>query len=291
MLCLTQCQQSADAPLGSLKNPVKIFFTPSSDAENITTNSDEFLAHLKKETGYFFKSRIPTSYISVVESLGSQRADIAVMNSFGYLLAHERYGAQAKLTAIRYGKTSYKGMIIAHRDADIHSIKDLNGRSMAFTDSSSTSGYLFPMKILKEHEVKPGQMVFAMKHDSVVTMVYQKQVEAGACFYSEPDDQGRIRDARSKVKVQFPDVEEVVQIVQLTEDILNDPFVFRKDMPEEMVTAIIAAIQSFLATPEGVASFSQTYNFEGVIPASDADYDSLRDMIRINELDPAALMQ
>lgn len=279
------------APLGTRENPIKLYFTPSSDAENITTNSREFIDFLEKETGYVFESGIPTSYIAVVEAFGAHRADIAVMNSFGYLLANQKYGAQARLKAIRYGRTHYNGMIIARADSDINTLEDLKGKTIAFTDSSSTSGYLFPIKLLKERDIEPGQVVFAMKHDNVVTMVYQGQVDAGACFYSPPDENGRIRDAREKVLVQFPDVEEQVKILMISDDIVNDPFVFRKELPAELVDKVIAAIGKFLESPQGKESFKATYNFEGVIPATDADYEGLRQMIQLNEIDPASMLK
>jgi len=291
LLCLSSIHcNTRQAELGSRENPIKMYFTPSSDAENISTNSVEFLNYLHKETGYYFKSGIPTSYVAVIEAFGTSRADIAVMNSFGYILANQKYGANARLTAIRYGRKHYNGMFITRVDSGIDKIEDLEGKKIAFTDSSSSSGFLFPLKILKEKGIRPGQEVFAMKHDNVVTMVYQGQVDAGACFYSPPTKEGRIRDAREKVMTQFPDVEEKVKILTITEDILNDPFVFRKDLPPELVKKVLAAITSFLDSPEGKESFKATYNFEGVIPATDQDYDGLREMIKLNELDPSSMM-
>ena len=126
------------------------------------------------------------------------------MNSFGYLMANQKYGATAKLRVIRYGYDYYQGQIIAHVDSGISSVADLNGKKFAYTDPSSTSGYMFPKKILKENSVTLSDEVFATKHDNVVTMIYQRQVDAGATYYSAPSEDGKIRDARSRVKTQFP---------------------------------------------------------------------------------------
>jgi phosphonate transport system substrate-binding protein len=277
--------------LGSRSNPIKIYFTPSVDAGTITSNSSEFLRFLEEETGYYFKSGIPASYITVVEALGSQRADIAVMNSFGYLMAHQKFGAEAKITVIRNGEKFYRGQIIAHVDSGIEKIEDIAGKRFAFTDSSSTSGYLFPLKILKEHQTEPGNTVFAMKHDNVVTMVYQGQVDAGATFYSPPDENGNIRDARSLVSTQFPDVADKVKIIATTEEILNDPFVFRKGLPDEITEKVIAAIFKFLDTEAGKRVFKKIYGVDGIVKSSDADYDGLRKMVEINQIDPTELLQ
>lgn len=277
LLTLASCQN--DAPLGSQDNPVKLYFTPSVDAETITTNSKEFIQFLEKETGLYFETGIPTNYVAVVEAFGSGRADIGAMNSFGYLMAHEKYGATAKLRVIRHGVDYYQGQIIAHADSGIETVEDLDGRSFAFTDPSSTSGYMFPLKMMKEADVDLSNEVFAMKHDNVVTMIYQGQVDAGATYYSAPNEEGEIRDARQRVKTQFPDVEEKIKIIAITEKIPNDPFVFRKDLPEEVSSKFIAAIKKFIETDQGKEIFRNIYSVDGLIDATDADYVPLKKMI------------
>jgi len=283
------CQQSDK--LGSKKNPVKIYFTPSVDGGVIAANSTIFLKYLEKETGLYFKTGIPTNYIAVVEAFGSKRADIGVMNSFGYIMANEKYGATAKLRVIRYGHDYYRGQILAHVDSDIKTVADLDGKKFAFTDPSSTSGYMFPLKILKEFKIKLGNTVFAIKHDNVVSMIYQKQVDAGATFYSPPSESGEIRDARARVITQYPDVLEKVKIIKITEKIPNDPFVFRKDLGPEITEAFTNALKKFLSTKEGKTTFQNIYSVDGIVDTTDADYDGLRVMIKALNLDTASLIK
>ena len=271
--------------LGSPGNPVKIYFTPSVDAESIASNSKDFLRFLEKETGLYFKSGIPTNYIAVVEAFGSNRVDIGVMNSFGYLMANKKYGASARLKVIRYGHDYYQGQIIAHVDSGIKEVKDIQGKRFAFTDPSSTSGHMFPLKILKDNNVNPGQTVFLSKHDSVVISVYQGRVDAGATYHSAPGPKGEIRDARSRVKTQFPDIEEKVKIVAVTEKIPNDPFVFRKGLPEDISKKFIGALKKYLTTREGRSAFKRIYSVEGVVETSDQAYNGLRKMIRSINVD------
>jgi phosphonate transport system substrate-binding protein len=289
LVALVGCQQNDE--LGTRNNPVKLYFTPSVDAETIASNSDEFIKYLETETGLFFKTGIPTSYVAVVEAFGSERADIGVMNSFGYLMANEKYGAQALLRVVRYGHDYYQGQILAHVDSGIKDIKDLAGRKFAYTDPSSTSGYMFPLKIMKDNGVAPGQTAFLMKHDSVVTAIYQRQVDAGATYYSAPDENGKIRDARERVKTQFPDVEDKIKIVTITDKIPNDPFVFRKDLPEAITQKFIAAVKKFISTESGQKVFKNIYSVEAIIDSSDADYQSLRDTIKSIGLDVGALVK
>jgi len=287
-LTVSSCQK--ESPLGSQDNPVKLYFTPSVDADTITQNSDEFVKFLEKETGLYFKTGIPASFVAVVEAFGSERADIGVMNSFGYIMANEKYGAEAKLRVIRYGHDYYQGVILARSDAGIEKLSDLQGKKFAFTDPSSTSGYMFPKKMIQEAGVELGEHVFAGKHDSVVTMIYQGQVEAGSAYYSAPAEDGTIRDARSRVITQFPDVAEKVKIVAITDKIPNDPFVFRKGLSPEITKKFIAAVKKYLETDEGKTVFKNIYSVDGLVEATDADYQGLRQTLEAINVNPAELL-
>lgn len=270
---------SSEEPIGSENNPVKLYFTPSVESETITESSKEMITFLEKETGLFFSTSVPTNYIIIVESFGSDRADVAFMNSFGYLLANEKYKANAELRVIRYNDSYYRGQIIASAASGITKIEDLQGKRVAYTDPSSTSGYLLPSKMLKDKNIIPGNTVFAMKHDNVVTMIYQEQVDAGATYYSPPGPNGEIKDARARVLTQFPDVEEKIKIIALTDSIPNDPIVFRNGIEDSIKKKIIDALLKYIKTEEGKTIFKNMYGMDGIIITNDRDYNGLRKII------------
>ncbi|NCN26943.1 phosphate/phosphite/phosphonate ABC transporter substrate-binding protein [bacterium] len=265
-------------PLGSAENPIKIYFVPSVDVKVIEDNTKTIQKYLEANTPYKYEIAIPASFVAVVEALGTKRADIAAINTFGYLMANERYGAQAKLTVIRFGLPTYQAQFLAKKGGPIKKIEDIEGKKMAYVDPASTSGYLLPLKVLKEKNINPSETVFAMRHDSVVSMIYQGQVDAGATFYS-PEAEGKIQDARRLVKTQYPDIEEKVGIIQLSDPIPNDPIVFRKDLPAEIEKVVIDAFLSFVKTPEGKDAFYKIYGATDFIPAKDSDYDAVREIL------------
>ncbi|MCO5113540.1 MAG: phosphate/phosphite/phosphonate ABC transporter substrate-binding protein [Bdellovibrionaceae bacterium] len=273
------CTRRERGEIGSATNPIKLFFVPSVDVKVIEDTSSVLEKYLEEHTPYKFKVSIPTSFIAVVEAFGTKRADVASINTFGYLLAHEKYGAQARLTVIRYGESSYKAQFLARADGPIKKLEDLNNKTIAYVDPSSTSGYLMPLKVLKDRQIKPKDNMFAMRHDNVVSMIYQGQVDAGATFYS-PKADGEIQDARRLVKTQYPDVEEKVKILELTESIPNDPVVFRKDLPEEVKNNIVKALEDFVQTEEGRDTFLKLSSVTGFIRATDEDYAPVVKMLK-----------
>ncbi len=278
VLAISACTKK-EQPLGSAENPIKLFFVPSVDAKLIGENSEIIKKYLEANTPYKFSVSVPASYVAVVEAFGTARADIASLNTFGYILANEKYGVQALITVLRFGSDTYQAQIIAKADSKIADIKDLAGKKFAYVDPASTSGYLLPAKMFKDNSVEPKETVFANKHDNVVTMVYQGQVDAGATFYSPPEE-GKIQDARRLVLTQFPDVEKKIKIVKLTEAIPNDPIAFRKDLPEEMKGKVADAIIAFVKTPEGKDAFHAMYGVTDLTRSTDAKYDGVREMLK-----------
>lgn len=266
-------------PLGSDKNPVKVFLIPSVDAQMLKDKAQNLKTALEELSGYKVKLSVPSSYIAVVEAFGTKKADVAIMNTFGYLLAHKKYGAEAKLMVTRFGRDTYRSQIITHVDSGITSLEDLSGRKFGYVDPSSASGHLLAKDLFKKKGIKLGQTTFAQKHDSVVTMVYQKQVDGGATFYS-PEKDGKIQDARRLVKTQFPDVEDKVKILSLTEAIPNDPIIFRKQLDETVSKKLIEAFLTYSKTEEGKKTFEDLYLVDGLIPVTDDNYDKVRELLK-----------
>ncbi|WP_413586499.1 phosphate/phosphite/phosphonate ABC transporter substrate-binding protein [Bdellovibrio sp. HCB274] len=267
------------AALGTAENPIKFHLVPSVDAKVLADNSKLLKEYLEKATPYKFQITVPQSFVAVVESFGTNRADVATINTYGYYMAHKSYGVEARLTVIRYGLATYQSQLLAGSNSGIKTLKDFNGKKMAFVDPASTSGYLLPLKTLKDKKIEPKEIVFAMNHDAVVSMIYQGQVDGGATYYSPPQE-GRIEDARRLVKLQYPDVEQKVKIIELSEPIPNDPIVFRKDMPEEMKEKIVDVLLQWVATPEGKKSLDLMLGATNLKKATDADYDSVREMLK-----------
>ncbi len=303
---LPSCGQ---ATVGSADRPLRMFFVPSVDAETIALSADQLVEHVERhvsqelygaDEGFYVEYSIPTSYVAVVEAFGTGRADFAAINTFSYILAKDikKYPVAPVVRVVRgEGETSYKGQIIARADSGIETIRDLEGRTFAYTDPASTAGYILASALFEREGVKLGEATFASKHDNVVTKVYQGQVDAGATYYSPPALENgieRIRDARARVKTQFPDVEEKVRIIGFTADAPNEPWIVRTNLyddpalQERVVDAIREALLSFAATEGGRVALDELYDITGLAPADDADYDQLRALVLDTEVDLAS---
>lgn len=275
-LFFSACTKSSE--LGSESHPIAISLVPGQDSRVLEDNGNKLALALEKEIGLKFKINIPVSFVAVVEALGTKRADMALMNTFGYLLAHDRYGARVRLIGMFKGDDVYYGQIIAHVDGP-KTLEDLNGKRFAFVDPASTSGHLLAAKLFKDKGIKPKEVMFAGRHDSVALMVYQKRVDAGATFHAVPSN-GVPQDARKLIAAEHPDVFDKVRILAKTGPIPNDPIVFRKEFPLELQEKIVAAMKKYIKTPEGTVVMDGLYHMDGLKDASDADYTQIREMLK-----------
>jgi phosphonate transport system substrate-binding protein len=291
-------------------------FIPYVDQQTIMTETEGLIKYLEKslsqkmlgqESGFYIRASIPTFYISVVESFGTERADLAAMTTFSYLLTKDqkKYPVEAILTVDRDPDGQfYKGAIIARADSAVKKVEDLTGKTFAFSDPASTSGFILASKLLKDKNIRPEKTVFAGRHDSVVTMVYQRQVDAGAIYYSSPKirtENGKttkeLRDARGMVLVQYPDVEQKISIIGFTEEAPTEPWVLRTDIYKDpakqakLKQAIIDSIMEFTASDDGKQLMKVLVRAEKVVPTSDARYDGIRKVIRDLDFDITKLVK
>jgi phosphonate transport system substrate-binding protein len=177
-------------------------------------------------------------------------------------------------------------------------LEDLKGKKFAFTDPASTSGYILPSKLFKDKGIQLGETVFAQKHDNVVTMVYQKQVDAGATYYSAPKTtelNGKkieeITDARARVKTQFPDVEDKVKIIGFTQEIPNEPWVLRSNLladpqkNKELKDLIVESLLEFVKTDDGKEMLTILATGSGLERVGDSEYNDIRQIVLQSNLD------
>lgn len=268
-------------------------FVPSGEASTILESGNRISHLLEMATGYQFQSVVATSYAGVIEAMGANRADIGWLNTFSYVIAHQKYGVEVRLVTVRFGLPYYRAEIITQATSGINGLADLRGKRFAFVDPASTSGYLFPVAGLKKAGYDPqkffGQTIFAGSHNNVVLAVYQGRVDAGSVF----------EDARGSVQKTLPDVMQKVKVVWKSDPIPNDTVSFRKGLPEDVKAKVTTALLRFSQTPAGLDALKSLYEIEALadynllvtkykVKAStlDAFFDPVRDVQRFVGLNP-----
>lgn len=279
------------APLGSKKNPIKMYFVPSMEANKVVTSGEAIAQFLEKETGYYFKVAVPTSYAAVIEAMGTKEADIAWLATYAYILAHDKFGAEVRLSTVRNGLDKYRGQFVARADSKIKSIEDIAGKVIAFTDAASTSGFIYPSAVLQDRGIKPKEYFFAGGHPQAILAVYSKRADVACTYWSPPDQDDVPQDARLKLIETYPDVLEKINIIGYTDWIPNDTVTIRKDFPQSIQDRIVKALVEYVATPEGKQVMKDLYDIDGLNKATDDDYNVVRHTLRTLGKDPTEFLK
>ena len=151
----------------------------------------------------------------------------------------------------------------------IADISKVAGKRVAFTQESSTSGYLFPSLQLIQAGIDPRSdiiPIFTGGHDGAVAAVYGNDADIGISY----------DDARRSLRKEKLDVGEKVIVFNLTPEIPNDVVAISTLVPSSLKVAIYDAMVSFLSTDEGEAVMDEIAGWTDIRPAVESDFDVVR---------------
>ncbi|MCO6453047.1 MAG: phosphate/phosphite/phosphonate ABC transporter substrate-binding protein [Caldilineales bacterium] len=263
-------EEPAASTLGTADDPIVMSFVPSGDTQEIIASGDDLAKMISDKTGLVIDANVGTDFAAVREAMGANQAQIGWLNTFNYLLAHEKYGIDIALATERFGSTFYRGQLNVAADAGIESLEDLKGKRVCWGDPNSTSSYVIPHIYLQANGIDPendfSEAISAGSHNNIITQIYQGNCDFGFTY----------EDARGTIEDDFPDVKEKIAVLDYTTEIPNDNVSFTKDFPPEMRAAIVAALVEIAQSEEGKTALDQLYEITGLQESTDSFYDAFR---------------
>lgn len=249
-----------EAELGKPASPIVFVLSPDHGRELSRDDQASLAALLEAESGLAVEVRVAASPLAALEAFGA-RADVGLLNLFEYLLARDHYGVRARLQALRAGAEAYAGEILVRSDGPIQALGDLAGRSIAYVDPFSTSGFVFPATLLADAHVHP-VAEFAGSHAEAL---------------------GRLRAGRSDAAATFAGAaahDSGLRVLAHTADIPNEPVFFRAGLAADKVARLEAAFARLAELPEGKRLLGLSAGITGFHAVEDAAYASALAAIR-----------
>ncbi len=161
--------------------------------------------HLARQLGRPVKLYTVDTWEGLAKSLAAGETDIALLGPWGYVLANHVAGAQAVASILYDGKPEYFAIMVTHPGSGIRSVADLKGRTFAFGDKGSTSGYLIPYHHFQKLGLDPDTYlgrVLHTRHQAIEMQVSRGEIDAGADYNRNRDamiGEGLIKAADSVV--------------------------------------------------------------------------------------------
>ncbi len=178
-------------------------FQPDKDKNDATYRP--LANHLAEKLGRKIELRTVDSWEGLAKSLANGETDIALLGPWGYVLANQEAGAQVVATILYDDKPEYYAIMVTHPQSGINQPSDLKGKTFAFGDKGSTSGYLIPRHYFMTQGINPDtyfKKVLYTKHQAIETQVTQGVLDAGADYNRNRNamiEQGLIQASQSKI--------------------------------------------------------------------------------------------
>ncbi len=265
------------AAQGDIPSKLVLGMVPSREANAIVDSLDPIAAMLSERLVIPVETFVSTNFVGLVEAIGTGRVDIGLFGPAALVQAIDNYGAEVILASVRQGATSYRAQFNVRCDSGITTFEQLRGKTIAFVDPGSASGYQFPFVTLKNtYGIDPNTemtSIFAGSHDAAALAVYNGDVDVSVTFGGSPGS-----DGRETIEKDYPDVKDVVCILGYSDYIPNDGAVVRKGLDPQLVQQIAQALIDIANTPEGKELTKTLFNVTEFAPVDASAYDIVREV-------------
>lgn len=214
---------SVPAPSQSETRTLRFGINPWGDEKEMRAIFRPLMDYLGERLGVNFEIVIPSNYDDLLRRTSTGELHLVSINAVTYLKAL-RQGMNINYlgTTLRKDegdvkpRDSYIGFIIVRKDSKYHKLEDLRGKTFAFVDQSSGSGYKMPLAILaRDYHTTPDKFFrkyfFVGDHDQVASAVYNRCVDGGATW----DNSYKLNSQKKKFGPSF-------RVIKRTPAIPND---------------------------------------------------------------------
>ncbi len=272
---LALCLAAPLAGAETAADPLRIVFIAYQNPDQLVEDVEPVVDYLQDRLGREVKSFVATDYAGVVEALRNETADAGFMGPLQYVMAHDQAGAYPILGEVYNGSPTYVSRIFVRRDSGIKTLKDLRGKTIAFVDPISSSGYMYPLDtffdagLVKSRE-KAGRffkrIYFAGGDEQAMRAVFNEFVDAaGVGQYAY----GLLRP------------EERDQLVHIAESrtIPSHCVVVRAGLDKAIATRLQEALLALNDGPHHEL-LRNLYNVDGYVPVTHETYQSVEQIAR-----------
>lgn len=213
------------------------------------------------------------SYAEIALLLINGGADIAFFSSGEYANYSGLDEIEMLAAQQRMGLPYHQGYIVAAQDSDISGIADLKGKTVAFTDPLSYSGYTFLVHMLRQNNQTPesffGRYIYTYSHDKSLRAVANKVVDAAPVTSLVYD----------RAKQKHPELAAAVKIIAVSPPAGTGPVVAGKNISQGQRDIVRQALLSMHENPFMLPALQGLSIDRFVTPQAEL-YEPIRRMLR-----------
>jgi phosphonate transport system substrate-binding protein len=264
---------------------ITIVQMPDETHPDAGSKNEQFRLGMEEWLGIKVEELEGFEYAVGIEAMRAGKLEILGVTPMSYYQAKRLAGVEPLVTTGASEVVPYKTLFITKSNrSDINSIEDLRGKTFAFVDPASSSGFMYP----KAHLItrlgleadlleQPGYffktVAYSGKHDFSIIGVDMEDYDAAAVAYT--------------IILQLHDAGVVnkdnIKIIGETEIIPDACYVIRPDLPQDLKDEILNYYLNY-DDPGYFAAFYHNPDMR-FIRAKDSDYAVVEEMVRILKIE------
>ncbi len=258
--------------------PIRFGISPALGVTAARAQADRIAAWLRKRIERDVKPVVLGDYKALVDATVDGEVDFAWMPPISVVQAAER-GCGVVAVAQRYGRPTFDAAIVVRPDSTITEMADLVGKSIAFVDRDSSSGFHYPIDAITRevgppHEVLKEQHILG-SHKAVCEAVQHGWVDAGATYI--------LRDTTNTIVhsgwIDLTDFGEL-RVLKIAGAVPCDAIAHRPGLAPALVEKIARTLVDIdPADTEGATILREVFHTSGMLRADLRIYEEVREML------------
>lgn len=271
MGCTPSGKQKQQAVSGGEVQVIRLGLQPNEGTADLAG----FQSQLESLSSMKVEITVSKNYEDLVNKFKNAEVDFAFFSPINFITAEKDADAKVLLKKVYGDSEFYYSALIVPEKSKIQTLQELEGKTIAFVDPKSTSGYLYPLAMLKEglgssdfeHE-------FLGTHEEAVQALSDEKFSAAAVWANEPEVGG---GAWTKV---HQGGQKKFRVLQYSDPIPNDAFVVRNKFYEQHPAGVFRVMEALIAMSDSKdSSLKQVFGTDKMTTATSRHYDSVRKML------------
>ncbi len=255
---------------------------------------DPYRKLLESSFGVPARMLAAADYAGVIQAFAAGQVDVAYMSPAAYAGAWMESNGNVRpllTTQEKDGSTSYVSVMYVRADSGIADLKGMQGKSLAWADPNSASGYLIPRSEFRAAGIDPttyfSRTGFGGGHEQTLVAVLGRQYDAGVTWTSGLGEaaEGYTRGVlRTMVDKKLLDMKDL-RIIWKSRPIENGPMTVRKDTPQAFQDDMLAL---HLAMPKEHPEVYRAVDMgsgQAWVPVTHEDYAPFVEMLKAEAAD------
>jgi len=262
------------------QKPLRFGLSPALGIAAARSQGDRVAQWLKTRFDRDVRSVVLGDYQALTDAVCEGEVDFAWMPPLSFVRAAER-GAGVVALAQRYGRPTYESAIVVRADSPLAGLAELRGRTIAFVDHESASGYLFAADLIGRELGKLGDVLAEQhvvgSHKAVTDAVRKRWVDAGVTYV--------VRDAVGAVVysgwLDLADKDQTpLRILATTDPIPCDAIAHRPGMATGLVDRLAKTLVEVDDDQEGRSVLQEIFHTTGMMRADMRIYEAVREAMQ-----------